>query len=377
MTTFTRPLGISIPDQQLSEETKALIKNPAIGMIYFFTSRDNNNYRDEQQFKQLVSDILTVRPDMLLGIDHEGINRANDTVREGVWRINNPEAFPEAPSQYQIGKIYRQDPAKGREAAYNAGKTITGPLTTLGIFTAAPVLDSHPDAQRPPYARPTASNVATVIDVPNHADTTAAQRSGSWVICGLGRSYGNIAAVTDCAQAFLQGVTDNKTRSTVKHFPNHGYAYNDTHVGQATDNRDKETILNETRQLWQPLIDSQMVEMIMPAHVIYPAVDSLPASLSEQWIKNILRTKLGFDGLVITDCCNMKAIHSTYPSYEAVWQTFEQTSGDILLYTHQPIEEMRALLERTTFQIHPDTQRRIENLATIRNSAMPTSTSIA
>ena len=84
-----------------------------------------------------------------------------------------------------------------------------------------------------------------------------------------------------------------------KHFPGHGAVVADSHVALPVDRREFVDLEADMRP-YRPLIDNNLAG-IMAAHVVFPAVDSLPASLSQRWITGVLRGELGFHGCVFAD----------------------------------------------------------------------------
>lgn len=147
------------------------------------------------------------------------------------------------------------------------------------------------------------------------------------------RSFGSDAAiVTACAAAYSDGLHDHKILSTYKHFPGHGATLDDTHEGFAyTDKTLKEL---ETEEL-MPFADAQKsgVDMVMVAHISVPEVvgDNTPCSLSKKMITEILKGKLGFQGLVVTDAMSMGAITQYCGAAEAAVKTVEAGTDLILM----------------------------------------------
>lgn len=88
-----------------------------------------------------------------------------------------------------------------------------------------------------------------------------------------------------------------------KHFPGHGWAAADSHVALPSDERDLKTILAEDAAPYDWLGDTLLA--VMPAHVVYPAVDGKPAGFSRVWLQEILRRQLGFKGLIFSDDLTM------------------------------------------------------------------------
>jgi beta-N-acetylhexosaminidase len=89
-----------------------------------------------------------------------------------------------------------------------------------------------------------------------------------------------------------------------KHFPGHGFAVGDSHHEIPVDDRDLETILAHDAAPYGWL--GQTLLAVMPAHVVYPRVDSQPAGFSRIWLKRILRGRLGFEGLIFSDDLTME-----------------------------------------------------------------------
>jgi len=110
-------------------------------------------------------------------------------------------------------------------------------------------------------------------------------------------------AVAQLALAYMAGMKDAGMAATAKHFPGHGAVVADSHQSLPVDRRD-----------WQGLADDVLpyrrliangLPGIMVAHVMFPAEDSAPASLSRRWIQNALREELRFEGAVFTDDLSM------------------------------------------------------------------------
>jgi len=103
--------------------------------------------------------------------------------------------------------------------------------------------------------------------------------------------------------ATLLGMREAGMPAIAKHFPGHGAVVADSHVALPVDRREFADLEADIRP-YRTLIDNNLAG-IMAAHVVFPAVDALPASLSQRWIEGVLRGELGFHGCVFADDLTM------------------------------------------------------------------------
>jgi len=112
-------------------------------------------------------------------------------------------------------------------------------------------------------------------------------------------------AIAELAHSLLIGLKQGGMPTVGKHFPGHGYVCADSHLEIPVDERSYTDI-----ELCDLIPFRQMVNFgltaVMPAHVIYPKVDSHPAGFSKVWLKDILRGELGFDGCIFSDDLSME-----------------------------------------------------------------------
>jgi beta-N-acetylhexosaminidase len=113
----------------------------------------------------------------------------------------------------------------------------------------------------------------------------------------------NPETVAALAAAYLMGMRDAGMAAVAKHFPGHGAVVADSHVALPVDRRDFVDMEDDLRP-YRLLIENNLPG-IMAAHVVYPVIDDLPASLSRRWITDILRGQLGFHGCVFADDLSM------------------------------------------------------------------------
>ncbi len=144
------------------------------------------------------------------------------------------------------------------------------------------------------------------------------------------RAFGrDPAAVSLRAGAFLTGLQAAPVIGCLKHFPGHGDAAVDTHLGTAIVDADETTLL---RREVRPFIELMgETKMIMVAHCIYPAWSNVPASCSPEIMQDLLRRRLGFRGVIVTDDMNMHAIPQDEPSWKQAIVDAIAAGADLLL----------------------------------------------
>lgn len=165
-------------------------------------------------------------------------------------------------------------------------------------------------------------NFAPVADLASNPDSP--------VIARLERAFSPLPEiVSQHDEAFLAGLAAKNVIGCLKHFPGHGSAGTDTHLGSAdiTGSWREEELIP-----YASLIKKNKVPMIMVGHLRHDGIDpSLPASLSPRFVTDILRNRLGFDGVVISDDLQMKAIRDFYTLEEVVRLSLK-AGVDILLF---------------------------------------------
>ncbi len=251
------PLMVDVAGLELDVEERELLMDPRVGSVILFT----RNYSDPEQIERLVRDIHALRdPPLIVAVDHEG----GRVQRFRRW-------FTALPAARLIGRQYDMDEHAGLELARNCGWLLASELRAVGVdLSFAPVVDLD-------YA------VSEVIgDRAYHRDPDA------------------VAAL---AGACMTGLREGGMAAVAKHFPGHGAVVADSHVALPVDRRpwiDLEAELTPYRRLI-----ANGLAAIMAAHVAFPEVASLPASLSARWITDILRRELQFHGVIFADDLTM------------------------------------------------------------------------
>ena len=198
-----------------------------------------------------------------------------------IIRLKPKYGFPEFPSADELGK------SNDLELTRQTSRAIAMLLKELGFNL----------------------NFAPVVDVNKNPSNRA--------IGMKRRSYSaNAALVSEHAAAFVEEHRALGVRTVLKHYPGHGSAAGDTHLGYV----DISLTWDEDELLpYRTLVGRGLCDAVMTAHVTHRMIDpDKPATLSPVFLQGMLRTSLGFDGVVIVDDFNMKAISEHYPFEEAV-----------------------------------------------------------
>lgn len=252
-------LMLDIEGLELSQEDRELLCHPQVGGVILFS----RNYQNVTQLQKLVTEIKSLRfPALLIAVDQEGgrVQR----LREGFTRL---------PSMQWLGQHYELNPNLGLDLAYTSGWLMATEVLATGIdFSFAPVLDVD-------------SGISTIIGDRSFS-------SDPIIVAKLG-------------QAFSKGMKAAGMSAIGKHFPGHGSVALDSHYALPVDTRDFQQIDEHDLVPFRELIISADLDGIMPAHIVYSAVDVLPAGFSKYWLQTILRKQLNFKGAIFSDDLSM------------------------------------------------------------------------
>jgi beta-N-acetylhexosaminidase len=252
-------LIIDIEGKALLSEERELLSHPSVGGIILFA----RNYDSRAQLKNLCHQIRTARKNpLLIMVDQEG-GRVQRFIHE----------FTRLPDMGAFGKIYDRDPDKAARLANDCGWLMATELLSVDIdLSLAPVLDLN-------------------------------KKSSNAI--GNRAFHSDRQAVIVLAQAFIRGMREAGMASTGKHFPGHGSVRVDSHVAIPTDERSLADIERDDMVPFSSLIKAGMTA-IMAAHIIFPQIDKLPVGYSAVWLRDILRTQLGFTGPLLSDDLTME-----------------------------------------------------------------------
>jgi len=183
------------------------------------------------------------------------------------------DGFTVLPPMRELGRIWDGNASHARQLAQEVGFVLAAELRAHGVdLSLAPVLD---------------------VDY------------GASGVIGDRALHSNPQAIAELARAIVLGFKQAGMSAVGKHFPGHGHVRADSHHEVPVDDRSYAEIEADDLLPFRRLIGAGLGG-VMPAHVIYPQVDSRPAGFSPVWLKRILRGELGFDGLIFSDDLSME-----------------------------------------------------------------------
>ena len=289
------------------------LQHPQVGGVILFA----RNFAAPLQLIQLTHSIREIRtPHLPIAVDHEGGR---------VQRFRH--GFTPIPPMAELGKLWDRDPAQALAAARGCGFVIGSELQAHGVdFTFAPVLD---------------------VDY------------GESSVIGDRALHSDPHTIAVLAEALQAGLNASGLTSVGKHFPGQGYVRADSHLEVPVDDRTLAEITAKDLLPFQRLARS--LGGIMPAHVIYPKVDSKPAGFSTIWLQKILREKLGFDGLIFSDDLSMEGA-STAGGWVARANAALNAGCDMVLLCNDPRAQDTMLEGLERRPVAPTLAKRLERM---------------
>lgn len=267
---------------ELTALERAFLRDAAVAGVTLFRRNIASRFYD---VRALCEAIRAAIPQALIAVDQEG------------GRVSRlPRPFPNDGVALSLAE--GKCDAEAQRYLRNYGFTVGATLAALGINV----------------------NFAPVCDIRTNP--------GNPVIGD--RAFGDSAEdVAARAGAFLAGLDEAGILGCLKHFPGQGDGGVDTHLGSDVIHADLATL--ESRELHPFRMLLRDAPMIMISHSIFPAWDNVPASLSRIIMTDVLRKELGFQGLILSDDMNMKAIGQDDATWKNALITAIANGADLVL----------------------------------------------
>ncbi|OMF94914.1 glycoside hydrolase family 3 protein [Paenibacillus sp. FSL R7-0337] len=288
------------PSTEMSPELKEVIEQYKVGNIILFSHNISNKYQLGGLVAELQQWFTT----------YTGIPGFITIDQEGGRVTRMPKDATNVAGAMAIASSGRP------ENAYAAGRITARELQALGInFNLAPVMDVTSNALNP------------VINVRSYGDT--------------------VETVSQYGIQMMKGLLDGGVMSSLKHFPGHGDTDVDSHIGLPVINKTVEE-LEQLELLPFKAAIGQGAEAIMSAHILFPQIETsgVPGTMSYTIITELLKGKLGFEGLVVSDCLEMDAIKRYYGTAKGALEAVK-AGIDLVFISHTPatVKEAVHLIE--------------------------------
>ncbi len=248
---------LDLTGTSLMDDEVGLLQNPQVGGVILFA----RNVESRHQVEELVAEIRAAAPDLLIAVDQEGGR---------VQRFK--QGFTRLPAMQQLGDLTLRDRALGLSLARDCGWLMASEVIACGLdISFAPVLDVDRDT-------------SSIIGDRAFSDQPQ-------LVC-------------DVAGAFIAGMNEAGMAATGKHFPGHGGIVADSHLEAPIDQRSWAELSEHDLVPFVALADQ--LGGVMPAHITYPEIDPDSVGFSPFWLQQILRSQLGFNGVIFSDDLAMK-----------------------------------------------------------------------
>lgn len=290
------PVVLDIAGTKLDDNDRRRLQHPLTGGLILFS----RNWADRRRLVELTAEVKSLRPDVLICVDHEG----------GRVQRFRTDGFTHLPPMRRLGELWMDDALRATDAATACGYVLASELRACGVdFSFTPVLDLDHGPS------------GVIGDRAFHRDARVATLLAKSVMHGL-----LLAGMQSCG----------------KHFPGHGYVAADSHVDVPVDRRSLKAILADDAKPYEWL--STSLASVMPAHVIYPKVDALPAGFSRRWLQDILRGQLGFTGAIFSDDLSMQGASVMGDAVQGAVAAL-QAGCDLVLLCNQSVVDGGAALD--------------------------------
>lgn len=308
------PVMVDVEGLCLQSHEIERLKNPLVGAVILFA----RNYQNPTQLSELCRQIHEVRDEpLLIAIDHEG----------GRVQRCRSEGFTHLPAMRDLGELWERDPESAIALAREVGYVLAAELRACGVdFSFTPVLD---------------------LDY------------GASEVIGNRAFHSDPEIVAKLSAALIEGLAEAGMASCGKHFPGHGFVEADSHVAIPVDTREFEEIWAEDIKPYLALGHLKLPSL-MPAHVIYEKVDSMPAGFSKFWVQEILRERMNYQGMVFSDDLTMEGASVVGGILERANAAFD-AGCDMVLVCNRP-DLADELLSKLEHQSSAESIQRLTNL---------------
>lgn len=246
---------LDIKGTNLSDEDKNLISNKHVGGLILFS----RNFESYNQLKTLIKQIKSVKKNILISVDQEGGR---------VQRLDGE--FTSIPSMREIANFALKN--NDYKIFREIGWLISSELLSVGIDL----------------------NFAPVLDIDEKNSSIIGDRSFSK----------DIDEIIKCSSFFIDGMHEAGMKSVGKHFPGHGGVYEDSHLKLPIDQKKLSDLL--IHEISPYIALKNKLDAVMCAHILFRNVDTVIPSFSKKWIKNILKERIGYKGIIFSDDLSMK-----------------------------------------------------------------------
>ncbi|MFL9954668.1 beta-N-acetylhexosaminidase [Paraburkholderia nemoris] len=306
------PVMLDVVGTTLNHDDKRRLAHPMTGGVILFT----RHYESRAQLIALTDSIRAIRDDLLIAVDHEG----------GRVQRFRTDGFTVLPAMGKLGTLWDSDVLHATKVTTAVGYILASELRACGIdMSFTPVLDLN---------------------------------YGQSQVIGDRAFHRDPRVVTLLAKSLSHGLALAGMSNCGKHFPGHGFAHADSHVAMPVDDRSLDEILREDAAPYDWLDVS--LGAVLPAHVVYPQVDSKPAGFSRVWLQDILRKKLRFEGAVFSDDLSMEAARQGGTLTEGATAAL-QAGCDMVLICNQP-DEAEKVLDALRFTPSKESQQRLKRM---------------
>ena len=321
------PLVLDVAGLDLTAADRRRLAHPLAGGIILF----GRNWEDRAQLTALCAEIKSLRSDLLICVDQEG-GRVQRFRTDGFTRLPPMRAF---------GNIWLDDAGerggagamRATASAAAAGYVLGAELRACGVdFSFTPVLDLDWRDETPTAARALPAPGGGPVSL----GRPGAARSG---VIGDRAFHADARVVALLAKGLMHGLLQAGVANCGKHFPGHGFVRADSHHDIPIDRRSLKAILADDAAPYGWL--GTTLSSVMPAHVVYPKVDSRPAGFSNRWLNDVLRRRLGFCGAIFSDDLSMagaRLIDGREVSYTEAGIAALEAGCDMVLLCNQSVK---------------------------------------